>query len=199
MNNLLYAIRPLAWDFLPTIVFAALTATHVDVRVATAAALGVGVAQLLVVKAMRRPIALLQWAGLGLALVFGGASIVTQDPRFIMAKPSIIYAAIGVVMLKRGWMLRYMPEAARGRGEPMMIRWGYAWAGLMLLTGVANAVIAVGFPAAWTAFIAFVPLPSKLLMFAVQYLSMRRTIRSRIIAEQRAQGPAQGREQAQPA
>ena len=34
---------------------------------------------------------------LGLVVVFGGASLVTHDPRFIMLKPTLIYAVIGGV------------------------------------------------------------------------------------------------------
>lgn len=191
MSNLLHAIRPLAWDFLPTIVFAALIAMHVDVTMATAAAVGVGLAEVLIVKAMKRPVALLQWAGLGLAVVFGGVSILTQDPRFIMAKPTIIYFAIAAVMLKRGWMLRYMPEIARRHGEPLMIRWGYAWAGLMVFTGLANAVVALWFTKEWPAFIALFPLPSKLALFAIQYVSVRHVVRGKIIAEMQTQQPAE--------
>ena len=191
MSNLLTAIRPLAWDFLPTILFAILTALHVDIRVATAAAVGVGVAQVLVVRAMGRPVALLQWAGLGLALVFGTISFVTRDPRFIMVKPTLIYFAIAAVMLKRGWMLRYMPEIARKHGEALMVRWGYGWSALMALTGVANGVIAVWFVEDWALFIAVVPMASKLLMFAAQYANVRHVVRSKIIAEREAEAPAQ--------
>ena len=182
MSNLIKALRPLAWDFAPTIAFALLTMLHVEVRVATAAALGAGIAQLLIVKAMRRDVALLQWAGLGLALAFGAATMVTKDPRFIMAKPTIIYLAIATVMLKRGWMLRYMPEVARGHAEPLMIGWGYAWAGLMALTAVANLVFALWLTKQWPMFLALFPLASKLLLFAVQYASIRHTVRARIIS-----------------
>ncbi|MDB5419058.1 MAG: hypothetical protein JWP50_2477 [Phenylobacterium sp.] len=191
MSNLLYAIRPLAWDFLPTIVFAVLMAMHVDVTIATAAAVGVGLAEVLIVKAMKRPVALLQWAGLGLAVVFGGVSILTQDPRFIMAKPTIIYFAIAAVMLKRGWMLRYMPEMARRHGASLMIGWGYAWAGLMVVTGVANAVVALWFTKEWPVFIAAFPLPSKLALFAIQYASVRHVVRGKIIAEMQAERSAE--------
>ena len=124
MSNLLNAIRPLAWDFLPTIAFAILTATHVDVRIATAAAVGVGLAQVLVVKAMKRQVGLLQWAGLGRAVVFGAVSIATTYPRFVMFKPTLIYVAIGVVMLKRGWMLRYVQEIVHSHGADLIIFWG---------------------------------------------------------------------------
>jgi intracellular septation protein len=131
MSDLLNAMKPLAWDFLSTIIFAGLIAAHVDPRLATALAVGVGVAQVAGMKALGRRIDLLQWAALGLTLVFGTASLVTHDPRFVMAKPSLIYAAIAVVMLKRGWMLRYLPDVARAHGADLMTGWGYAWSGLM--------------------------------------------------------------------
>ncbi|HEV2530659.1 inner membrane-spanning protein YciB [Phenylobacterium sp.] len=199
MSNLLNAIRPLAWDFFPTIAFAALTAMHVDVQLATPAAVGAGVVQLIVMKATGREVGLLQWAGLGLALVFGTISFVTRDPRFIMAKPTLIYFAVAVVMLKRGWMLRYMPEIARHHGAPLMIRWGYAWAGLMALTGVANGVIALWFTKEWALFIAVVPIASKLTMFAIQYVSVRHIVRGKIIAEREAEARREAPAQAQAA
>jgi intracellular septation protein A len=187
MSNLLTAIRPLAWDFLSTILFATLVALHVNLPVATAVAVGAGVAQVLGIKALGRRIELLQWAGLGLTLLFGGLSLVTHDPRFVMAKPSIIYAAIAVVMLKRGWMLRYLPPVARGHGGDLMIGWGYAWSGLMALTAVLNLVVAVRFTREWPTFMAVWPLASKLALFAVQYGQVRHVVRGRIIAERRAQ------------
>ena len=182
MRGLIYALRPLAWDFLSTIIFAALTALHVDVRTAAALSWGAGLVQLLVMKLMRRPIPHLQWAGLGLALVFGAASMLTKDPRFVMVKPTLIYIAIAAVMLKRGWMLRYLPPIASGLADEPMIRWGYVWSALMLLTGVANLVVAVWFTPYWPAFLATVPMASKLGLFAIQYVTVRRHVRGRIRA-----------------
>lgn len=191
MTGLIYAVRPLAWDFLSTIIFAVLTAMHVDVRVAAALAWGAGLAQLVAMKLMRRPIPHLQWAGLGLALVFGAASIVTRDPRFVMVKPTLIYIAIAAVMLKRGWMLRYLPPIASGHADALMIRFGYAWAGLMFVSGIANLVVAVWFTPYWPAFLAIFPTASKLSLFAIQYVTVRRHVRSRILAERAAQVEAQ--------
>lgn len=189
MSNLVNALRPLAWDFLSTIVFASLMALHLDARAATAAAFAVGLSQVGAMWVMRRPIEPLQWAGVGLTLVFGTVTLITHDPRFIMAKPSIIYAAISAVMLKRGWMVRYIPAAAKGHAEDLMIGWGYAWAGLMALTAVANLVAAVWFTARWPVFMAVFPAASKLALFAVQYVSMRTVIRGRIIAARSAAEP----------
>ena len=49
------------------------------------------------------------YASLALVIVLGSATLLTNDPRFVLAKPSIAHFAIGAIMLKRGWMLRYMP------------------------------------------------------------------------------------------
>jgi intracellular septation protein A len=183
MNGLLYAARPLISDFFPTIVFAALVAMKVDVRVATGVALLIGVSQVTVQRLLKRKIELLQWASLGLVVVFGTLGILTNDPRFLMAKPTIIYLAVGAVMLKRGWMLRYLPPIAGEHGKPLMIMFGYVWAGLMGLTALANLLVAVAYPSAWPAFIAVVPFASKVALFAVQYTIIRFHVRRRIIAE----------------
>ncbi|MDB5461930.1 MAG: hypothetical protein JWP28_2500 [Phenylobacterium sp.] len=198
MNNLLYAARPLISDFLPTIVFAVLLAMKVDVRIATGAALLVGVAQVAIQRLLKRKVELLQWASLGLVVVFGTLGILTSDPRFLMAKPTIIYLAVGAVMLKRGWMLRYMPPIAREHGEPLMIAFGYVWAGLMALTALANLAVAVALPSQWPAFIAVVPLASKIALFAVQYATVRFYVRRRVIAAM-AQAETQAQPQAQAA
>jgi intracellular septation protein A len=191
MNNLFYALRPLASDFLPTIAFAIVVALHVSVPVATAAALGVAVLQILVQLALKRPIPLLQWASIGLVVVFGSVSLVTNDVRFLMIKPSIVYAAVGVVMLKRGWMLRYLPPIASGHADQLMVRWGYGWAGLMFASAIANLAVAWFAPTLWPAYLATVPLASKLLLFAVQYASIRFIVRRKILAERAVATPAQ--------
>jgi intracellular septation protein A len=197
MNNLVYAVRPLISDFFPTIVFAVLVAMKVDMRIAIGAALLVGVAQVAIQKALKRKVELLQWASLGLVVVFGTLGILTSDPRFLMAKPTIIYLAVGAVMLKRGWMLRYMPPIAREHGEPLMIAFGYVWAGLMALTALANLFVAVALPSQWPAFVAVVPLASKIALFAVQYAVVRIYVRRRVIAKMaQAQAPAEIQAQA---
>jgi intracellular septation protein A len=195
VNQLLFAARPLISDFLPTIVFAVLVALKVDVRIATAAALLVGVAQVTIQVLLKRKVALLQWASLGLVVVFGTLGIMTNDPRFLMVKPSIIYLAIGAVMLKRGWMLRYLPPVGGEHGAPLMIRFGYVWAGLMFLTAAANLAVAWRFPALWPAFVAVVPMTSKLALFGVQFVTVRLFVERRVRAQMAAEA-AQAQDQA---
>jgi intracellular septation protein len=173
MNNLIHAGRALGTDLLPTLVFAALVALKVDVVVATGASILTGVAQIVWMKLTRREISRLQWASLALVLTFGAAAILAHDARFLMAKPTIVYAIVGVVMLQRGWMLRYMPPAAKGHGEKPMIVFGYVWAGLMFATGAGNLITAIWFPAVWPAYLAIFPLISKIALFAIQYVTVR--------------------------
>ena len=182
MSPLIYAIRPLLLDFLSTIVFVTLVALKVEPTIAAASGIAIGVGQVAFLKATKRPIAPLQWMGLGLVLVFGTASLLTHDLRFLMVKPTIIYLLIGGVMLQRGWMLRYMPPIAAGHAEDVMIVFGYVWAGLMLVTAIANGVVAVAFTAHWVQFMAIFPIGSKLILFAVQYLTARTVVRRRILA-----------------
>ena len=182
MNTFLYAMRPLLLDFLSTIVFLVLVALKVDLVVAASSGIVIGVGQVVILKALRRPVAALQWMGLGLVLVFGTASLVTHDLRFLMVKPTIIYLLIGTVMLQRGWMLRYMPPAASGHGEDVMIAFGYVWAALMLVTAIANAVFAIWFTPHWVQFMAIFPMASKIMLFAIQYLTTRSIVRRRVVA-----------------
>lgn len=189
MKNLIYAARPLVSDFLSTIFYVALIALHVDVRLATGVAIAVGVTQTVVMKLRGQPIPALQWAGLGLVLVFGTVSILTRDPRFLMVKPSIIYLAIGATMLKRGWMIRYMPPQGEGLADDVMTAFGYVWAGLMALTAVLNLIVAVWFTKDWPLFAAVFPIASKVALFAVQFTVVRHVARRRHFA--RAAQPQQ--------
>lgn len=173
MNSLIHAGRALGTDLLPTLVFAALVALKVDVVMATTASILTGVAQIAWMKLTRREVSRLQWASLALVLVFGTAGILAHDARFLMAKPTIVYAIVGAVMLQRGWMLRYMPPVAKGHGEGPMIAFGYVWAGLMFVTGAGNLITAVWFPASWPAYLAIFPLVSKIALFAIQYVTVR--------------------------
>lgn len=183
MKNLLNAFRPLAFDMAASLFLVVLLAFHADVLVATLASMALGVGQIAWLKARRRPVAALQYASLGLVMLFGGAGLVLHDIRFLMAKPTIVELVIGAVMLQRGWMLRYLPPIAAGRGEGLMIAWGYVWAGFMFVLAATNLVVAIWFSPQWVAFKASVPTLGPLALFLIQYSSMRYLIRRRVMAE----------------
>jgi intracellular septation protein len=182
MRNFTHAARPLVNDLFSSLLFAVLLACGVEALLATGIAMAVGVAHFGLMAARRQPIAPLQWTSLGLVLVFGAASLVLHDPRFLMAKPTVIYLLLGAFMLRRGWMTRYLPPVAEGHGERMMVAYGYVWAGLMGLSAVLNLIMAIGFPQHWPLYKAVFPLTSKLALFAVQYLHIRHVVKPRVIA-----------------
>jgi intracellular septation protein A len=175
MKNLAYAIRPLAIDMLATLFFAAVFAVTKNLVLSTAIGIAIGVGQIGWLLYRRRKIAGLQWASVGLVIVMGGAAILTNDPRFIMIKPTIVYIVVAASMLQPGWMTRYMPPA----GLPylprsLIVGGGYAWAALMATTALLNLYFAFETSAAtWAAFLGIFPLASKLTAFAIHYTTFR--------------------------
>jgi intracellular septation protein len=121
-----------------------------------------------------------------LVIVFGAATLLTRDVRFLMAKPTVVYLILAVVMLKPGWMVRYLPPAAEGRGQDLMTVFGFIWAGLMALTAGLNLLFAIAAPELWPGFLAIFPLASKGVLFAIQYTTMRLLIRRSMNRERQA-------------
>jgi intracellular septation protein A len=169
MRNFLYAVRPLVVDFLGMIAFAALIAMHAPIPVAVAAGAGIALVVIVMQAVRRERIAPLQWLSLVSVLAAGALALMTNDPRYLMAKPSVIYLAVGVAMLQRGWMLRYLAPGVEHRVGDLMIVFGYVWAGLMFVTAAANLAVALAWPAQWPLFVAIFPLASKALLFAIHF------------------------------
>jgi intracellular septation protein A len=185
MIPLFKAFRPLLVDFLSTFVFIALYAVTGSVRDAIILGIAMGIGQILFLVATRRSVSAMQWMSLFLVFTLGSASLLTADPRFVMTKPSIGEAAIGLVMLKRGWMLRYVPAFVVDHVPVrILVMWGYVWAGLLFVLAAANLALAtLATPAEWAWFAGTVPIGAQLLLFAVQYVSLRtRARRGRRIA-----------------
>ncbi|HEY4344991.1 MAG TPA: septation protein IspZ [Parvibaculum sp.] len=169
-------------DMLSTIFFVALYMAIGDIYIATGAAIAVGIGQIGYQKARGRKVDLMQWMSLALVIVFGSATLYLHDPRFMMVKPSIIHFAIGFVMLRKGWIGRYLPPIAAANLTARMIDgWGYAWAALMFGLGISNIVIALTMsPTIWGYFIAFGAMGAKLVLFGVQYWVFRATVVRRL-------------------
>ncbi|PLP97676.1 septation protein IspZ [Cupriavidus pauculus] len=179
MSRILRVAWPVMLDTLGVLVFAVLMALNVDVRIATLAGLVVALAVVGREIAHRRRVAVLQWISLASVVVSSIATWVTSDPRFVMAKPSILFLVIGVVMLRGGWMNRYVPPGIAPRVQPEMTFFGYAWAVLMMVSAALNAVVAIWHPASWPAFIAIYPAVSKGVLFCVQYGVVKAALRRR--------------------
>lgn len=198
MPPLVHAVRPILIDLAATFLFYGVLAATGNVVAATAVGIAFGLGQVVVWKLRKQPISAMQWASLGLVITMGGATIVTHDARFILIKPTIIYAVIGAAMLQPGWMLRYMPPIAlEAVPRRYIVAAGYVWAGLMFFSALLNLGLAFSLPAQKVAEIMAVWSPaSKLTMFAIHYGTFkvigRRTMTARMRAQALAgtEGPA---------
>ena len=188
MMDLLKAFRPIASDFLSTIVFIIVYTATDNIIVGTSAGILMGILQVIYLRIRSRKIDLMQWASLALVVVLGSATIVTRDPRFVMVKPSIGAFAIAAVMLRPNWMARYLPPIVTENVSPRLpLIWGYVWAAAIFSLGVANLFVAFTFgPKGWVWFTAFVPICVQIGLFLLQYATIRfavvSAIRSRSMA-----------------
>jgi len=173
----------LGTDFLSAIVFLTLYLTTGNVVLATSVAIAGAVAQVVYSRVKRQPLGFMTYASLGLVMVLGGATLLTNDPRFVLAKPSIAHFAIGAIMLKRGWMLRYVPPIVSETIPEYVTIAGYAWAALMFALGAGTiAVASTGDLKLWALYVSVVLIGAKLTAFAVQYVAFRVLVTNRIRA-----------------
>ncbi|QDW39628.1 intracellular septation protein [Bradyrhizobium sp. KBS0727] len=177
----------LAADFFSTILFLAIYLATDNVLLATGVAIAGAIAQVIYSRIKGKPLGYMTYASLALVIVLGSATLLTHDPRFVLAKPAIGHFAIGAIMLKRGWMLRYLPAIVIETIPEYATLAGYAWAALMFVLGAGTIGVAMtGDMKLWTFYVTVVLVGAKLAAFAVQYVAFRLLIGSRLRAAARA-------------
>ena len=167
MRTLFYAIGPMLFDSLGIIVFAILLASGAGIVPATVAGTVVAVTVVGYELTRGRAVAALQWISLASVLFTAAATLLTGDPRFVMAKPTIVYLIVGTVMLRKGWLNRYIPPAQLAIVGDVMDRFGMIWSAMMFASAALNLIVALFFTAWWPLFIGVFPLASKFGLFAV--------------------------------
>ncbi len=174
MNGLGYTLRFFAADLAPMILFLVIFLVTRNIYLATGVAIAFGLAQLAWCFARKSPVGMLQWAALGLVVVFGTATLLTRDAHFIMFKPTAIDLVLAAVMLKKGWMERYVPEPLRVAARPVLDVFGYVWAGLMAFTVALNLILVFTVdPTVWARFNLLFPPVSIVGLFLIQNAFMR--------------------------
>jgi intracellular septation protein len=174
MKSLLRSASFLLLDMASTFFYVAVLLVTKSIPIAAVAGVGLGVAQVLWERSRGKPIEAMQWMSLFLVVASAVATVLTHDPRFVMLKASAIYVIIGVVMLKPGWMNRYLPQQAIDLVPDIAFVFGFIWAGLMFVSAVVNVVAAMQLSVlAWTGFMSTYALATKFGLFGVQYTTMR--------------------------
>jgi intracellular septation protein A len=175
--------RRLVSDFLSTIVFLVIYLATDNVILATSVAILGAIGQVAWSRIKGQTLGYMTWASLGLVIVLGGATLLTNDPRFVLAKPAIGHVAIGFIMLKRGWMLRYLPAIVTETIPEYVTAAGYAWAALMFVLAAGTVAVAMtGDMKLWAFYISVVLIGAKIVAFAIQYVAFRFLVGSRIRA-----------------
>jgi intracellular septation protein len=173
----------LASDFFSTIVFLVIYLATDNVALATVVAIAGAIAQLVYARVKGQDLSFMTYASLALVIVLGSATLLTSDPRFVLAKPSIGHFAVGAVMLKRGWMLRYLPPIVVETIPEYVTVAGYAWAALMFALGAGVIAVALtGDMKLWAFYVSVVAVGAKVAAFAVQYAAFRVLITKRLRA-----------------
>jgi intracellular septation protein len=174
MKELLHSARTVLTDMVATLFFLALyTFTH-SIALAVAAGLALALGQIGWELAKGRSVDALQWIGLVVIVSLGTATLISGNPLFVMLKPSLIYCLVGAAMLKRGWMLKYLPERALQHVGDLGVTFGYVWAGLMFFSAGLNLVVAQHMSViGWAAFMGIYATASKAVLFVLQYGVMK--------------------------
>jgi intracellular septation protein len=174
MRDLFAAAKLLLLDLASTVFFLVVFLLTKNIPLAVVLGVALGIGQIGWEFIRKRPIDTMQWMSLFLVIGASTATLITNDPRFVMVKPSLIYLVVGVVMLKPGWMNRYLPPVAKELVPDIAFIFGFVWSGLMFLSAALNVIVALNFSVVtWASFMSVYGIVSKLGLFLIQYAVMR--------------------------
>jgi intracellular septation protein len=165
----------LLFDFFPILLFFA-AFKLADIYVATGVAIVATIGQIAWLKLRGKAVEPMQWASLGIIVVFGGMTLLFHDETFIKWKPTVLYAlfAIGLLVAPRFTgknPLRSIMGAQVQLPDPIWQRLTLAWVGFFACMGVLNLVIAYSFPLdVWVNFKVFGTLALTVVFVVVQAL-----------------------------
>jgi intracellular septation protein len=174
MRDFLNAAKLLLLDLASTLLFLVLFLLTHNTALAVGLGVALGVVQIGIHFVRGRPIDTMEWLSLFLVIAAGAATLLTDDPRFVLVKPSVIYAMVGVAMLKPGWMIRYLPPIAKAVVPDVAVVVGFVWAGLMFVSAAVNAFVALAFDiVTWAMVMPLYGIVSKVVVFVLGFAAIR--------------------------
>lgn len=183
MRDLFNASKLLLVDLASTLFFLALFVTTHDVVLSVILGMALGIVGIGIGVIRGKPIHAMQWLSLLLTVAVGTATLLTNDPRFVLFKPSVIYAIVGVVMLKRGWVNPYLPAIARAVAPDIGAFVSFLWSGLMFVSAVVNAIVALTCSmATWALTMPIFAISSKAALLLFGFAAIRVTVVRRLRA-----------------
>jgi len=174
MKSFLAAGKAVLFDLVSTLVFLAVYLATKSLPLAVGCGVFLAVGQIGWEWLHGKPIGAIQWLSVAIIIASGMAALFTHHLEFIMLKPSIFYIVAGAVMLKPGWMNRYLPAEAIETVPDLGVIFGYVWAGLMFVSAAVNIAVATRFGLAyWAGFMSIYAVATKLGLFVIQFITMK--------------------------
>lgn len=136
-------------DLLAVVLFFAVYTVTKNIVWATAVAIVVGVVQAAWMFWRNGRLETMQWVGLILIVVFGGATVLFGNAQFIMWKPTLLFwagaAAIAISMLLGKQPLQAVMGKEMSLPDAVWKRLAQMWAAFLLFMGAANLFVAYTF------------------------------------------------------
>jgi intracellular septation protein A len=174
MRDFLKALRLLLFDFASTIVFVVLYLLTHNTILSVGLGIGLSLVQTGTQFIRRSPIAAMEWLSLFLVIATGTATLLTDDPRIALFKPSVFYVIAGVVMLKPGWMNHYLVPIGKVVVPDVAVVLGFVWAALMFVSATVNAFVALSYGmATWGLIMPIFGIISKFAVFSFGFAALR--------------------------
>lgn len=132
--------------------------TEAPVLLATVVVIVGTVLQIAILKALRKPVDKMLWAGLVIVVVLGGLTLWFHDETFIKWKPTIIYwlMAAGFLITEIVLGRKMLAQMMGGQVDAPDAVWrklGWAWVAFFAGMGVLNLWVAFNFPTdTWVSF-----------------------------------------------
>lgn len=125
----------------------------------------------------------MQWLGLGVIVVFGGATLLAHSETFIKWKPTVLYWLMGsaLVLAQLLWrknLIRSLMQAQMELPEPVWLQLLWSWSGFFAAMGLLNLWVAYEFDTdTWVNFKLFGGMGLMLVFVIAQGLYLSRHIK----------------------
>lgn len=134
-------------ELLPIAAFLVSYLLFKDIYIATYCLIAATVLQLIILKLTRQKITSMQWISAGIALLFGGLTVLLRDETFIKIKPTIVYIASAAgFFISNYFFKKNLVKATLGMAlnppESTWVKLNILWILLFLVMAAANTVLA---------------------------------------------------------
>jgi len=166
------------FDIFPVVLFFGAFKLY-DIYVATAVAIAATFAQIAWTWLRHRKVDNMLWAGLGVIVVFGGATLLLRDETFIKWKPTVVYwlfgAGLAVAAGFKKNLIRTMMERTIALPDVVWGRLLASWIAFFSVMGALNLFVAYNFSTdAWVNFKLFGGIGLMLAFVVLQALMLAR-------------------------